>query len=89
MLAPEGRPSRSALNRRGFLKAAFAAATGIVTKPAAAMVEALITRKMANQALSFVTGDQILDAKMFAIPYIPLMIPVSVRETFYGDGQLT
>jgi hypothetical protein len=79
----------SMFSRRGFLKAIFGASLGAMTRPVGALVEALVTRKAANQALSFVTADQILDAKMFIIPYIPLMIPVSVRETFYGEGQLT
>lgn len=77
------------IGRRGFLKAIFGASLGAVTRPVGAVVEALITRKAANQVLSYVTVDQILDAKMFVIPYIPLLTPVApVRETFYGDGQL-
>lgn len=76
-------------SRRRFLRAIFGASLGAVTRPVGALVEALTTRKAANQVLSFVTAEEILGAKMFIIPYIPLMIPVSVRETFYGDRQLT
>lgn len=64
-------------NRRGFLKAIFGASLGAVTKPVGALVEALVTRKAANQVLIFVTVEQILDAKTFVCPFIPLLIPVS------------
>jgi hypothetical protein len=78
------------IGRRGFLRAVFGAAAGVVTRQVGNVVEALTTRKASNIVLSAVTGDQILDAKMFFIPYIPLMMPVPVvRETFYGDGQFT
>jgi hypothetical protein len=78
-------------SRRGFLAAVFGASLGAVTRPVGAVVEALTTRKAANQVLSFCTDYQLLDAKMFFIPYIPLLTPVQprVRETVYMDGQLT
>jgi len=76
-------------SRRGFLRAIFGASLGAVTRPVGALVEALATRKTADLVLSAVTGDQIMSAKMFFIPYIPLVYPAAVRETFYGDGQLT
>lgn len=76
-------------SRRGFLKAVFGASLGTVTKPVGALVEALTTRTVSNQVLSFVTAEQILDAKMFFCPYIPLMKPLDVKERFYGEGQLT
>lgn len=79
------------IGRRGFLNAVFGAAASVITRQVGNVVEALTTRKAANQVLSFVTVDQILDAKMFFIPYIPLMMPVSpkARETFYGEGHLS
>jgi hypothetical protein len=79
------------IGRRGFLRAVFGAAAGVVTRQVGNVVEALATRKAANQVLSFVTVDEILDAKMFFIPYIPLMMPVSpkVKESLYAEGQLS
>lgn len=76
-------------DRRGFLKAIFGASLSAMMRPIGALVEALMTRKTANQILSAVTVTQILDARMFVIPYIPLMTPVLVRETLYMDGRLT
>lgn len=61
------------IGRRGFLKAIFGASLGAVTKPLGTLVEALTTKKTASQVLSFVTVDQILDARMFVFPYIPLL----------------
>ncbi len=77
------------IGRRGFLKTLFGAAAGLVTRQVGNVVEALTTRKTSNIVLSAVTVDQILDAKMFFCPYIPLMIPVSPpKETLYAEGQL-
>jgi hypothetical protein len=78
----------SMFSRRGFLTAIFGASVGAVTKPLGALVEAVTTRKIANQVLSFVTAEQISDAKMFFCPYIPLLKPVQVHETIYAEGRL-
>lgn len=75
-------------SRRGLLKAIFGASVVAVTRPVGALVEALTTRKISNQVLSFVTADQILDAKMFYMPYIPLLKPVAVKEQLYAEGRL-
>jgi len=66
-------------SRRRFLKAIFGASLSAVTRPTWGLVEALTTRKIANQVLSAVTATQILDARMVVIPYIPLL------ETLYVE----
>lgn len=78
----------SMFSRRGLLKAIFGSSVGAMTRPVGALVEALTTRKVSNQVLSFVTAEQICDAKMFFIPFIQLMAPISVRGSFYGEGRL-
>lgn len=70
-------------NRRGFLKAIFGASLGAVTKPVEALVEALVTPEIAQKVIAFVTPEQILDAKMFVMPFIPLLTPVS--PDYAGD----
>jgi hypothetical protein len=69
------------IGRRGFLQAVFGASVGAVTRQIGNVVEALTTRKVSNVVLSAVTADQILGARMFVMPYIPLMTVVSVKET--------
>ena len=76
------------IGRRGFLKALFGASLGAVTRPVGALIDALMTRKVSNQILSFVTGEHICDAKMFFMPYIPLLTPAKVEETVYAEGWL-
>jgi hypothetical protein len=76
------------IGRRGFLKAVFGASVGAVTRQIGNVVEALTTRKVSNVVLSAVTADQILDAKMFFCPFIPLMTVAQVEETLHGEGRL-
>lgn len=77
------------IDRRGFLKALFGASLGAVTRGVGDVVEALATRKIANQALSIVTLTHICDAKFCIIPYIELMKPVYVEGGLHGEGRLT
>lgn len=76
------------INRRGFLKTVFGVAAGTVAGKIGNVVEALTTRKISNIVLSAVTVDQILDAKMFVIPYIPLLTVVSAKEALYGASRI-
>lgn len=78
------------IGRRGFLKAIFGAifgaSLGAMTRGVGGVVEALTTRKAAKQVLNVVTASQILEAKMFVIPYIPLMTPVVPKEQLHVEG---
>jgi len=77
------------INKRRFLSAVFGASQGTVTRGIGDVVEALTTRKTSNQVLGLVTGEMWSDAKMFMIPYIPLVTMVKAREHLYAEGWIT
>jgi hypothetical protein len=76
------------ISKRRFLNAVFGASQGTVTRGIGDVVGALTTRKTSNQVLGIVTWEMWSDAKMFMIPYIPLVTKVKAREHLYAEGWI-